>query len=81
MLFRSDLPVLSVPAEGIRLAAACAAIGFAASGGEAKRKIAEGAVRLDDVVMTDAAQLIVLAPGEELKLSMGRKRHGILRAS
>ncbi|KHL26013.1 tyrosyl-tRNA synthetase [Croceibacterium mercuriale] len=76
-----DLPVLAVPADGIRLAAACAAIGFAASGGEAKRKIAEGAVRLDDVAMTDPAELIVLAPGEERKLSMGRKRHGILRAS
>jgi len=76
-----DLPVLTVPAEGIRLAAACTGIGFAASGGEAKRKIAEGAVRLDDAVMSDPAELIVLAPGEERKLSMGRKRHGILRAS
>ena len=75
-----DLPVLEVPADGIRLGAACTAIGFAASGGEAKRKIAEGAVRIDDEPMTDPAYLIELAPGEERKLSLGRKRHGVLRA-
>src|SRR5690606_31038689 len=75
-----DLPVLDVPAEGIRLGAACTALGFTASNGEAKRKIAEGAVRLDDEVMTDAALLIELAQGEQRKLSVGRKKHGVLRA-
>ncbi|HEU4652187.1 MAG TPA: tyrosine--tRNA ligase [Croceibacterium sp.] len=74
-----DLPVLEVPGEGIRLAAACTAIGFAASGGEAKRKIAEGAVRLDDEPQGDPALLLTLAPGEERKLSLGRKRHAVLR--
>ena len=76
----ADLPVLDVPAEGIRLGAACTALGFAASNGEAKRKIAEGAVRIDDQPQTDAGYLIELAPGQERKLSLGRKRHGILRA-
>jgi tyrosyl-tRNA synthetase len=76
-----DLPVLDIPPEGIRLGAACTAIGFTASNGEAKRKIAEGAVRLDDVVQDDPALLIELAPGEQRKLSLGRKRHGILRRS
>jgi tyrosyl-tRNA synthetase len=74
-----DLPVLEVTREGIRLAAACTAIGFAASGGEAKRKIAEGAVRLDDEPQGDPAMLIELAPGAERKLSLGRKRHAVLR--
>jgi tyrosyl-tRNA synthetase len=73
--------VLVVPADGIRLGAACTGIGFAASGGEAKRKIAEGAVRLDDQPATDPGELIVLAPGQERKLSLGRKRHGILRGA
>ena len=73
------LPVLEVPADGIRLGAACTAIGFAASGGEAKRKVAEGAVRIDDEAQTDPGFLITLAPGEERKLSLGKKRHGILR--
>ena len=75
-----DLPVLSVPPEGIRLGAACTEIGFTASNGEAKRKIAEGAVRLDDVPVTDPGFLIQLAAGQERKLSLGKKRHGVLRA-
>jgi tyrosyl-tRNA synthetase len=74
-----DLPTLDVPAEGIRLGAACTALGFAASNGEAKRKIAEGAVRLDDEALTDPAFLIELASGATRKLSLGKKKHGILR--
>ncbi len=76
-----DLPVLDVPADGIRLGAACTAIGFAASGGEAKRKIAEGAVRIDDEPQSDPGFLVTVAPGEERKLSLGKKRHGILRGA
>jgi tyrosyl-tRNA synthetase len=76
-----DLPVLLVPPEGIRLGAACTEIGFTASNGEAKRKIAEGAVRIDDEPVTDPAYLIQLAHSEERKLSLGRKRHGILRSA
>ena len=76
-----DLPVLSVPAEGIRLGAACTEIGFTASNGEAKRKIAEGAVRIDGEPVTDPGFLIELAPGEERRLSVGKKRHGVLRTA
>jgi tyrosyl-tRNA synthetase len=76
-----DLPVLAVPAEGIRLGAALTQLGFTASGGEAKRKIAEGAVRLDDEPITDAGYLVQIAPGSERKLSLGRKRHAVLRGS
>ena len=76
-----DLPLLLVPAGGIRLGAACTEIGFTASNGEAKRKIAEGAVRLDDEAVTDPGFLIELAAGEERKLSLGKKRHGVLRPS
>jgi tyrosyl-tRNA synthetase len=76
-----DLPVLIVPPEGIRLGAACTEIGFTASNGEAKRKIGEGAVRIDDETETDPAYLVRLAQGAERKLSLGRKRHGILRST
>jgi tyrosyl-tRNA synthetase len=76
-----DLPMLAVPPEGIRLGAACTAVGFTASNGEAKRKIAEGAVRIGDAPVTDPAHLIQLAPGEERKLSLGRKRHAVLRGA
>jgi tyrosyl-tRNA synthetase len=76
-----DLPVLVVPAQGVRLGAACTEIGFTASNGEAKRKIAEGAVRLDDIPVTDPGFLVQVSPGQERKLSLGRKRHGILRSA
>lgn len=76
-----DLPVLEVPSEGIRLGAACTAVGFTASNGEAKRKIAEGAVRIDDEPMNDPTFLVIVPAGEERKLSLGRKRHAILRGT
>ena len=76
-----DLPVLDVPPEGIRLGQACTAIGFAASNAEAKRKIAEGAVRIDGEPVNDPGFLVELQPGGEKKLSLGKKRHGILRAA
>jgi tyrosyl-tRNA synthetase len=71
-----DLPTLSV-GEGINVAHALTALGFTASNGEAKRKIAEGAVRLDDVTVNDPG-LMVRASGQPVKLSLGRKRHGLL---
>jgi len=74
-----DLPTLDVPAQGIRLGAACTAIGFTASNGEAKRKIAEGAVRIDDESVKDPGLLIEIGAGETRKISLGKKKHGILR--
>jgi len=76
-----DLPILEVPSEGIRLGAACTEVGFTASNGEAKRKIAEGAVRIDDLAVTDPGYLVLVASGAERKLSLGRKRHAILRGA
>jgi len=74
-----DLPTLAVPPEGIRLAVACTEIGFTSSNGEAKRKIGEGAVRIDDEPVTDPGLLITLNEGESRKLSLGKKKHGILK--
>ena len=74
-----DLPTLDVPAQGIRLGAACTAIGFTASNGEAKRKIAEGAVRIDDQPVKDPGLLIEIVAGKTRKISLGKKKHGILR--
>ena len=70
----ADLPVLDVPTEGITLAAALTAIGFTASGGEAKRKVQEGAVRIDGQVILDPTLTI-----HSGKLSLGKKKHGVLR--
>ncbi len=75
-----DLPTLAIPADGIRIGAALTALGFTASNGEAKRKIAEGAVKLEDAAITDPGHLIEApADGYELRLSLGKKRHAILR--
>jgi tyrosyl-tRNA synthetase len=71
-----DLPTLSVGA-GMNIAHALTALGFTPSNKEAKRKIAEGAVRLDEVVVSDPS-LIITAGDEPVKLSLGRKKHGLL---
>jgi tyrosyl-tRNA synthetase len=71
-----DLPTLSL-GEGMNIAHALTALGFTPSNKEAKRKILEGAVRLDDAAVNDPA--LVLKPGDEpLKLSLGKKRHALL---
>ena len=70
-----DLPTLSVGA-GMTVAQALTGLGFTASNGEAKRKIAEGAVRLNDEVVSDPA--MAATPG---KLSLGKKKHGLLTRS
>jgi tyrosyl-tRNA synthetase len=72
----ADLPTINA-GDGISVLAALTGLGFCASNGEAKRKIAEGAVRLDDVTINDPG-LILKAGDEPLKLSLGKKRHGLL---
>jgi tyrosyl-tRNA synthetase len=72
----TDLPTLNI-GDGISILAALTGLGFCASNGEAKRKIAEGAVRLDDVTVSDPG-LMLVAGGQPLKLSLGKKRHGLL---
>ena len=71
-----DLPTLSL-GDGMNIAHALTALGFTPSNKEAKRKIAEGAVRLDDQVVSDPG-LVVTAADQPLKLSLGRKKHGLL---
>jgi tyrosyl-tRNA synthetase len=73
-----DLPTLSV-GEGVNIAHALTQLGFTPSNKEAKRKIAEGAVRLNDEVVDDAG-LFVTVSGAAVKLSLGRKKHGLLVA-
>ena len=71
-----DLPTLSL-GEGMNIAHALTALGFTPSKKEAKRKIAEGAVRLDDVAVNDPG-LLLTPTDEPLKLSLGRKKHALL---
>ena len=71
-----DLPTLSL-GDGMNIAHALTALGFTPSNKEAKRKIAEGAVRLNDEAVIDSG-LIVTAAEEPVKLSLGKKRHALL---
>ena len=71
-----DLPTLSL-GEGMNITHALTALGFTPSNKEAKRKIAEGAVRLDDVAVKDPG-LMLVAHDQPQKLSLGRKKHGLL---
>jgi tyrosyl-tRNA synthetase len=72
----ADLPTLKTGGE-ITVLAALTGLGFCVSNGEAKRKIAEGAVRIDDQPVSDPALAIAIGDNPT-KLSLGKKRHGLL---
>jgi tyrosyl-tRNA synthetase len=73
-----DLPTLNVGPEGMRIGAALTALGFAGSGKEAKRKLAEGAVKLDDQTVSDPGTLICIEGENQVKLRLGKKKHAVL---
>ena len=75
----ADLRTLEVGADGMRIGAVLTALGFTASNGEAKRKLTEGAVRLDGEPVADPAFLVTIAEGAESKLSLGKKKHAMIR--
>lgn len=72
----TDLPLISVPpdagAADVGLVAALAVTGLVKSNGEARRKIAEGAVRIDGERVSDAA--LRLPAGAEHILQLGPRR-------
>ena len=72
----ADLPRFEVSDRSIDILDALVGLGFCASRGEAKRKIAEGAVKVDDAIVT-AADAVVTVSGDT-KISLGKKRHGLL---
>jgi tyrosyl-tRNA synthetase len=69
----SNLPLqeISIPAEGIRIAALLTAAGITPSNGEANRKLKERAVRVDGEVFEDAQR--VFAPGFEGVIAVGKR--------
>lgn len=80
-----DLPttVLSatdIGAAGLSIVQAFVKAGLAASGKEAKRLIADGGARLNDVAVSDAGLMIATETLENsAKLSAGKKRHAMIR--
>src|SRR5262249_16575518 len=85
---RSDnLPSVAIDASelsgGMRVAAACVRAGLAASNGEAKRAIAAGAVRVNDVAVQDENATVSERDVQAgaIKLSLGKKKHALLKVS
>lgn len=73
----AELPVFKVAGDGIALVDALVGIGFAASRGEAKRLIAGGGARIDGAAISDEAAHIAVK--SEVRISSGKKKHGILQ--
>jgi len=69
-----DLPTVPAPPEGISIIEANTALGFASSNKEVKRKIDEGAIRVNGEKVSDYACLV--KPGD--KISFGQKKHGLV---
>ncbi|MDE2042918.1 MAG: tyrosine--tRNA ligase, partial [Alphaproteobacteria bacterium] len=70
----ADLPVVAL-ADAPNIVAAVVALGLASSNKEVRRKLAEGAIRVDGDVVSDPA--FTLAPG--MKVSFGSKKHGLIQ--
>jgi tyrosyl-tRNA synthetase len=82
----TDLPTLEVAASelasGIGVVGLFVKAGLVASNGEARRQIKGGGLRVNDVPVTDEKMSLSktdLTPEGVIKLSMGRKRHVLLK--
>jgi tyrosyl-tRNA synthetase len=81
-----NLPTVEIPRAELESGAGVLALfvkaGLVASNGEARRQIKGGGLRVNDVAVTDekmALKLSDLTPEGVIKLSMGRKRHILLK--
>ena len=72
-----DLPQAAAPAEGISVVDALRELGFAASNKEARRKLDEGAVKVNGVVIRDPHHRIQ-PDADPVPLSLGAKKHGLV---
>ena len=76
-----DLPSFAMTeaelTEGLGIVQLLVRSGLSASGKDAKRLIAEGGARMNDVVVTDAGARVA-ASDLPLKLTAGKKRHAMI---
>jgi len=83
----AGLPTFEIAADefgaGLRIPAAFERAGLVASRGEAKRHIAAGALRVNDTLVTDENAILSSANLVDgaIKLSLGKKKHALLRVS
>jgi tyrosyl-tRNA synthetase len=81
-----NLPTVEISRAGLEAGAGVLALfvkaGLVASNGEARRQIKGGGLRVNDVVVTDEKMVLTpahLTPEGVIKLSMGKKKHVLLR--
>jgi tyrosyl-tRNA synthetase len=81
-----SLPTLDIPQSELSGGAGVLALfvkaGLVASNGEARRQIKGGGLRVNDVAVTDEKMMLTpanLTPEGVIKLSLGKKRHVLLR--
>jgi tyrosyl-tRNA synthetase len=80
------LPTIEVPQAdlvgGLSVLAAFVKAGLVTSNGDARRQIKGGGIRVNDVAVTDEKMMLTpaqLTPEGVIKLSLGRKRHVLLK--
>jgi tyrosyl-tRNA synthetase len=80
------LPTVEIPRSkleaGLGVLAAFVEAGLVSSNGEARRQIKGGGLRVNDVTVTDEKMVLTpghLTPEGVIKLSLGRKRHVLLK--
>jgi tyrosyl-tRNA synthetase len=83
-----NLPTVEIPRgeleAGIGVLAAFVKAGLVASNGEARRQIKGGGLRVNDAAVTDEKMTLTpsnVTPEGVIKLSMGKKKHVLLRAA
>jgi tyrosyl-tRNA synthetase len=83
-----NLPTVEIPRgeleSGVGVLTAFVKAGLVASNGEARRQIKGGGLRVNDVAVTDEKMSLShanLTPEGVIKLSLGKKRHVLLRAA
>ena len=82
----ASLPTVEVPAaeleRGLGVLNASVLAGFVQSTGEARRQIKGGGIKVNDEAVTDERRLLTpsdLTPEGVIKLSLGKKRHALIR--
>jgi tyrosyl-tRNA synthetase len=84
--FAQNLPTFEVPRaeleKGLGVLSANVRVGFVKSTGEARRQITGGGLKVNDETVTDERRLLTLADLTQegvIKLSLGKKRHALIR--
>jgi tyrosyl-tRNA synthetase len=82
----ASLPTFEVPHADLKMGLgvlnASVLVGFVQSTGEARRQIKGGGLKVNDLAVTDERQLLTasdLTPDGVIKLSLGKKRHVLIR--